>query len=318
MIAFLSAPSSRELTWYLLVLALALPMSVIAKSEQPKTVKWDGIETFENAYTYSGRISAHLGNVNEYNHKIIVRFTYVEETDAQGARKFTSRKISWTAQGKAVATKFTSTTCNGSGALELVGLSDGELNEKLKIPCITNDKGILAASFTKPPDRIRPPELVGWEKVRNNKVLNSCAYSVENIRPSGQRYTYTVRVTPCNCDLTPLTQADITASAGFIFISTHPHQAQGRQRPDRCSEKVGMIPNGARLVYRRVVLNKDTGMPDWYLVEPPGATPVWIPAGDTSSTRPVTPIQRGPDPQLPPSAPMEGDIRSPGGSAARG
>ena len=199
MIGFLPAPSSLGLTWYLMILALALPMPVAAQSEQPKSVKWQGIETFENAYTYSGRTSAHLGNVNEYNHHITVFFTYVEETDAQGIRKFTSRKIRWTAEGKAVATGFTSTTCNGSGALELVGLSDEDLYEKLKIPCTSNDKGILVGSFTKPPDRIRPPKIVDWEKVRNN-----CAYSEERTAPSGERYTYTVRVSPgCNCDLKP-------------------------------------------------------------------------------------------------------------------
>jgi len=208
MIAFFSAPSSRGLTWYLLVLALALPVAVIAKSGQPKNLKWQGIETFENAYSYSGRTSAHLGNVNEYNHHITVFFTYFEETDAQGARKFTSRKIRWTANGKAVATGFTSTTCKGSGALELVGLSDGDLKEKLKIPCTSNDNGILAGSFTKPPDRIRPPNIVDWEKVRNN-----CAYSEEKTAPSGERYTYTVRVSPgCQCDLSaPKKKAESTA-----------------------------------------------------------------------------------------------------------
>lgn len=196
MTAFLSAPSSLGLTWSLLVLALALPTSVVAQSKQPKTVKWQGIETFEDAYTYSGRISAHLGNVNEYNHKITVRFTYIEETDAQGARKFTSRKIRWTAEGKAVATGFTSTTCSGSGSLELVGLSDGDINEKLKVPCTTKSKGILVADFISPRVSISPPKLVDREKLRNN-----CSYSEERIAPSGERYSYSVWVSPgCKCD----------------------------------------------------------------------------------------------------------------------
>lgn len=199
MIGFLPAPSSRGLTWYLMILALALPMSVIAKSEQPKTIKWQGIETSENAYTFSGRISAHLGNVSEYNHHITVFFTYIEETDAKGARKFTSRKITWTAEGKAVATGFTSTTCSGSGSLELVGLSDEDLNEKLKIPCTTKDYANYFGFFPKPPSEIEPPKLVDWEKLRNN-----CAYSEERTAPSGGRYTYTVRVSPgCNCELKP-------------------------------------------------------------------------------------------------------------------
>ncbi len=191
MIDFLLAPSSRGVTWYLMVVALAFPISVTAQSEQPKSAKWQGIETFENAYTYSGRTSAHLGNVNEYNHKITIFFTYLAEIDAQGTRNFTSRKIFWAAEGKAVALGFTSTVCKGSGELELVGLGDADLNDKLKIPCTTDDKGILAGSFTKPPDRIRPPEIVGWEKVRNN-----CAYSIEKTAPNGERYTYSVQVSP--------------------------------------------------------------------------------------------------------------------------
>ena len=198
MIYLLSVSLSHGVKWILIILALAFPLSILAQSkQQPKRVTWNGIERFENAYSYSGRVSAHLGNVNEYNHSIIIFFSYTEETDAEGNRKFTSRKLTWRAEGKAVATGFTSTVCNGSGELELVGLSEGTINENLKIPCTSDDKGILAGSFTKPPSAIKPPKIVGWEKLRND-----CSYSEEKIAPSGERYAYTVWVSPgCTCDL---------------------------------------------------------------------------------------------------------------------
>lgn len=199
MIYLLSAPPSRGATWILMILALAFPMSVAAQKskQQPKRVVWRGIETFENAYTYSGRISAHLGNVSVYNHKITIFFSYIEETDAQGIRKFTSRKLLWSAEGKAVATGFTSTVCKGGDDLELVGLSEGTINERLKIPCTTDDKGILAGSFTKPPSEIKPPKIVDWDK-----LINNCSHREATTALSGERYTYSVWVSPgCTCDL---------------------------------------------------------------------------------------------------------------------
>jgi len=86
----------------------------------------------------------------------------------------------------------------------------------------------------------------------------------------------------------------ITESAGFIFINPPSRRAVSRSAPNKSCPEVGTLPNGARLVYRRVVFNEETGAPDWYLVEPPGGTPGWIPAGDTSPTRPVTPTPTRP------------------------
>ncbi len=86
----------------------------------------------------------------------------------------------------------------------------------------------------------------------------------------------------------------ITESAGFIFINPPSRRAVSRSGPTKSCPEVGTLPNGARLVYRRVVVNENTGAPEWYFVEPPGGTPGWVPAGDTSNTRPVTPIPRRP------------------------
>lgn len=94
----------------------------------------------------------------------------------------------------------------------------------------------------------------------------------------------------CQTDTAP----GITESAGFIFINPPSRRAVSRSGPTKSCPEVGTLPNGARLVYRRVVFNEETGAPDWYLVEPPGGTPGWIPAGDTSPTRPVTPIPTRP------------------------
>lgn len=83
--------------------------------------------------------------------------------------------------------------------------------------------------------------------------------------------------------------ADITRSAGTIFIAPRSGRAVGRQGPDDSCSEAGQFTPGAQLPYRRVVLNKDTGKPNWYLVEPPSGRPGWVPAGDTSNTRPVLP-----------------------------
>lgn len=96
--------------------------------------------------------------------------------------------------------------------------------------------------------------------------------------------------------------ADITKSGGSIFINPSTAKAFGRQGPDESCSEVGQLTPGARLPYRRVVLNKDTGKPDWYLVEPPSGRPGWVPARDTSNTRPspIPPLRPvNPPPSLP-------------------
>lgn len=288
MISLLFAPSSRGVKWVLMILALAFPMSIIAQSEQqPKRVTWRGIETFENAYSYSGRISAHLGNVNEYNHKITISFSYIEETDAEGIRKFTSRKLLWSAEGKAVAKGFTSIVCKGGGELELVGLSERIINEKLKIPCTTDDKGILAGSFTKPPSEIKPPKIVEWRALRD-----TCSYSEEKFTPNGERYTYSVWASPgCPCDHRRPTKTSGPPQdfdPPYLYAST----LDGRiySEPSTTSTVLGSPPSGTRMRYTNTTHVNGQA---WYYIQPPGRPAGWMSGSQLSCTRPVAPPRRG-------------------------
>ena len=95
--------------------------------------------------------------------------------------------------------------------------------------------------------------------------------------------------------------SDIAQIGGSIFISAPSGKAVGRQGPDDSCSEVAHFTQGARLVYRRVVFNKKTGEPDWYLVEPPSGRPGWLPARDTSNTRPPPPPPRPPKVNPPPS-----------------
>jgi len=129
--------------------------------------------------------------------------------------------------------------------------------------------------------------------VRDSSRDGDNSFSLSRAQPTSSDSSDSTQNTPGDCPPGDET-AGISQSAGFIFINPASGRAVSRQGPNESCPEVGRVPNGARLVYRRVVFNKDTGAPEWYEVEPPGGTPGWIPAGDTSNTRPVTPIPTGP------------------------
>ncbi len=83
-------------------------------------------------------------------------------------------------------------------------------------------------------------------------------------------------------------RADVErAAAGFVFVKPASGKAVLREGPSATAKVVGEPPAGARLVYRKV--SEAAGKATWFRVEPPGGTPGWIAAQDTSATRPTAP-----------------------------
>jgi hypothetical protein len=166
-------PATR---WWMVVLAgmvaalLAWAVAVPAQNSKPKRIVWKGVETFENAYTYGGRNSGTLGLANDYHHRIIISFSRVEEVDAQGKSRVVSHKIAWSAEGQSVANGYETTTCEGAGSIELIGMSADASQEKMKIPCRTRTEGNFFGFFPKPPDRILVPKVVQWEDLRAESI----------------------------------------------------------------------------------------------------------------------------------------------------
>ena len=74
--------------------------------------------------------------------------------------------------------------------------------------------------------------------------------------------------------------------AGFVFVTPAAGKASLLDKPEAAGKPVGSPPTGARLVYRKLL--EVDGKPAWYRVEPPGGTPGWIAAADTSPNRPST------------------------------
>jgi len=134
--------------------------------------------------------------------------------------------------------------------------------------------------------------------VRDSSRDGDSSFSLSRDQPTSSDSSDSTQNTPGDCPPGDET-AGVSQSAGFIFINPASGSAVSRQGPNESCPEVGRLPNGARLVYRRVVFNTNTGAPEWYKVEPPGGTPGWIPAGDTSNTRPVTPIPTGGPTRIP-------------------
>lgn len=168
---------------------LAWTVAVPAQNSKPKRIVWKGVETFENAYTYGGRNSGTLGLANDYHHRTIISFSRVEEVDAQGNSHVVSHKIAWSAEGQSVANGYETTTCDGAGSIELVGMSADASREKMKIPCKTRTESNFFGFFPKPPDRILVPKVVQWEDLRE-----SCSYAEEQTAPNGEHHTYSAWV----------------------------------------------------------------------------------------------------------------------------
>lgn len=76
--------------------------------------------------------------------------------------------------------------------------------------------------------------------------------------------------------------------AGFVFVKPASGAAVIREVPDHNAKVVGKPPVGARLVYRKAMEDLQRNY-TWYRVEPPGGTPGWIAAADTTRTRPIPP-----------------------------
>ena len=168
---------------------LAWAVAVPAQNSKPKRIVWKGVETFENAYTYGGRNSGTLGLANDYHHRTIISFSRVEEVDAQGNSHVVSHKIAWSAEGQSVANGYETTTCEGAGSIELIGMSADASQEKMKIPCKTRTESNFFGFFPKPPDRILVPKVVQWEDLRE-----SCSYAEEQTAPNGEHHTYSAWV----------------------------------------------------------------------------------------------------------------------------
>jgi hypothetical protein len=177
-------------TWCLAILILPLALLVTGKSEKPKRVVWKGVETFELAYTYNGPFNVAAPINNEYKHKIVIHFTYIEETDPQGHNHFVSKKLSWNLEGESLGKGYESTSCKGGGEVELVGLSEHDQKERLKATCTRKEYAQnYFVFFLGPPGVIDPPKLVRWDQLRDN-----CSYSEESTKPSGEHHTYSVSV----------------------------------------------------------------------------------------------------------------------------
>ncbi len=142
---------------------------------------WRGTEILEDAFNFGGRIRPAIGTPAQYYHLITVNFTYTEEIDPQGRSRFVSKRISWDAAGTSVAPGYETVTCQGSGGGELVGASGAQVDAILRIPCSTQKEGNFFGFFTRPPDHIKPPDLVSLDKLRDN-----CSYSEET---AGRRYS---------------------------------------------------------------------------------------------------------------------------------
>jgi hypothetical protein len=187
-------PLSKRWTWCLAIFILPLALLQTGKSEKPKRVVWKGVQTSDMAYTYNGHINPASTVDNEYFHKIVIHFTYIEETDARGLNKhFVSKKLSWSLEGASLVKDYEAISCKGGGEVELVGLSEHDQKERLKANCTRKAlwEGHTYVMYPGPPGMIEPPELVGWDKLRDN-----CSYSEEHTSSSGEHRTYSVWVSP--------------------------------------------------------------------------------------------------------------------------
>lgn len=207
-------PLPVRLRLYALILAFAFPGSVSSQAGQSIRVRWEGIETFQNAYSYAGRNSAALGLANDYWHITVVKFVYIVDTDFQGRDHVVSHTLSWVAQGSSLSDGYESITCSGHNDLDLVGSIVGERDSKLRVPCERKVFANYFGFFPKPPDRIQVPKIVGWDKLRKD-----FSYSEEKTFPSGEQYTYTIkasRMETCADRVARVPGTAGRAGAGFI------------------------------------------------------------------------------------------------------
>lgn len=166
--------------------ALLLPTLMVAQqapAKGPQTV-WRGEVWDVKAY---GTVDT-SGNPAMYQHDISVDFRYVQETDRDGRTHFTSRRISWQADGRSQSAAQLN-ECKGSGSLELgpsssVDAITDEHARALRIPCTTRDFMTHFTFIEQPPQRISVPRIVDWEKLREG-----CSYSEER---GSERYTVSV------------------------------------------------------------------------------------------------------------------------------
>jgi hypothetical protein len=167
-----------------MLIALYPLVALGATSPKPKRITWKGVETFEDAYTYSGRNSGVLGHANLYRAKVDVNFTYVEETDTQGNSHFLSKNISWTVTGKAVANGYEATVCQGADGASVLGRE----NQPIPISCKNTKFSSYWGFFPHPPSSVSPPKTINWDQLRDD-----CSYSEEEPLDHGyHRYSVSV------------------------------------------------------------------------------------------------------------------------------
>ncbi|HET7700349.1 MAG TPA: hypothetical protein VFM06_05720 [Candidatus Limnocylindria bacterium] len=82
------------------------------------------------------------------------------------------------------------------------------------------------------------------------------------------------------------------------------------------AERVGSAPNGSRLMYDQIARDAG-GNPTHYHVNSPGGATGWIPAGNTSGTRPTAPPPPRPS-RIVESGPGVAGVRSAQTTGARG
>ncbi|MBI3304314.1 MAG: hypothetical protein HYZ72_19790 [Deltaproteobacteria bacterium] len=164
-----------------------------AQSPQPKRIVWTG--------------EAHDESRGAYRHfTVFRRFRYVQVIDASGRTRWVSRLLKWEATGKGESRWGDSTfyviTCKGSSGIELGPANNvSDLTEaqrkQLQVPCETKDVTGAQAHVMGPdpdpipgPSQIEPPNVVGWEKLRDN-----CSYS-KDWSDGGGHHTYSVSALP--------------------------------------------------------------------------------------------------------------------------
>ena len=220
------------------VAILALAMATIGSAQDNSSIPtelnkpraiWKGVEVIETAWTYT-RVSPAAGHAlgNGFE-KIVIKFTYIEETDfvqlpgTDGDGRWRtgtpmSQKVSWNVYRKATATGWMEITCSGSGDLELVGMSRAAIEESLKVPCkqkmLSYPNAYWGPSFPSALP-LKLPRIVEWSELRDGR-----SYSEELPWAYG-RHTYSVevkKIVPCGEYNSMTAKPDLAGKAGEIQI----------------------------------------------------------------------------------------------------
>ncbi len=215
MITFLCRHLYFLLAGLLLVGVALSASSPEAQSPKPKRIVWSG--EWRQDGIYNGKVGE-FGNVHSLRANTVIKFEYVQEKDARGQERWVERKVEWNAYYSSSWGKL-SQVCKGEGSVDLGPAPAGPPNQRtnvkqedivvskegviqgIRLECVPKDKDLKTGSlalgaFWHPPDTIKVPGIVPWEKLEKDRDGNPCAYRSEPRKVDHFEINYSVSVSP--------------------------------------------------------------------------------------------------------------------------